>query len=131
MSVSVTWRIEKRLILVKFNKIVSVDQIELASHYVTEYIRAGQAPVHVLVEMEGVTRYPHEFGKLAGAIPHLAENNLGKTILVRKNDRLVQLMISVIRHAVQIDLRMFDSNEIAMNFLHESDPTLPEIPKPA
>ena len=129
MSVSITWKIEKRLIFVKFDKHVSIDQIELASHTVTEYIRAGQKPVHVLVEMEGVTRYPHEFGKLAGAIPHLAETNLGKTILVRKNDRLVQLMISVIRHAVQIDLRMFDSLDVALAFLHETDPTLPKDEK--
>lgn len=124
MSVSVTWKIENRLILVKFEKIVSIDQIAHASRMVTEYLRAGSKPVHVLVQMENVTRYPHEFGKMAEAIPHLADPNLGKTILVRKNDRLVQLMVSVIRHAVQIDLRMFDDMEKALHYLNENDPTL-------
>jgi hypothetical protein len=130
MSVSVTWKIENRLIFVDFKDSVTIEHIEHASHMVTQYIRSGQKPVHVLVDMEGVERYPHEFGKLAGAIPHLAENNLGKTILVRKNDRLVQLMISVIRHAVQIDLRMFDSIDKAMEFLQAADPTLPKAKSP-
>ena len=124
MSVSIVWKIEKRLIFVKFDKHVSIDQIELACRTVTEYIRAGSKPVHVLVEMEGVTRYPHEFSKLAEVIPHLAENNLGKTILVRKSDSLVQLMIKVIRHAVRIDLRMCDSMDKALHYLNETDPTL-------
>src|SRR5689334_16787249 len=124
MSVSIVWKIEKRLIFVKFDKHVSIDQVELASRTVTQYIRAGSKPVHVLVEMEGVTRYPHEFSKLAGAIPHLAENNLGKTILVRKSDSLMQLMVKVIRHAVQIDLRLFDSMDKALHHLNETDPTL-------
>ena len=124
MSVSIVWKIEKRLMLVKFEKSVSIDQIELACHIVTQYIRDGSKPVHVLVDMERVTNYPHEFGKLAGAIPHLAENNLGKTILVRKTDTLLQLIISVIRHAVQIDLRMFDSIDKALHYLNEIDPTL-------
>jgi hypothetical protein len=124
MSVSVVWKIEKRLIFVKFDKHVSIDQVELACHTVTEYIRAGSKPVHVMVDMEGVIRYPHEFGKLAEVIPHLAENNLGKTILVRKSDSLVQLMIKVIRHAVQIDLRLFDSMDKALHHLNEADPTL-------
>jgi hypothetical protein len=124
MSVSIVWKIEKRLMVVKFEKNVSIDQIELASRTVTEYIRVGSKPVHVLVDMERVTHYPHEFGKLAGAIPHLAENNLGKTILVRKSDSLMQLIISVVRHAVQIDLRMFDSMDKALHHLNEADPTL-------
>jgi hypothetical protein len=124
MTVSVNWKIEKRLILVKFEQIVSIDQIAYSSHMVTQYLRAGSKPVHVLVQMENVTRYPHEFGKLAEVIPHLADQNLGKTILVRKNDRLINLMISVIRHAVQIDLRMFDDVDKALHYLNENDPTL-------
>jgi hypothetical protein len=124
MSVSIVWKIEKRLIFVKFEKSVSIDQVELASRTVTEYIRAGSKPVHVLVDIERVTHYPHEFGKLAGAIPHLAENNLGKTIMVRKSDSLVQLMVKVIRHAVQIDLRLFDSMDKALHHLNDADPTL-------
>lgn len=124
MSVTVNWTIEKRLILVRFEKNVSIDQVELASRTVTGYIRTGSKPVHVLADLERVTRYPREFGKLANAIPHLAENNLGKTILVRKQDTLLQLMISVIRHAVQIDLRMFDSMDKALHYLNETDPTL-------
>ncbi|MBZ0286148.1 MAG: hypothetical protein K8I30_00935 [Anaerolineae bacterium] len=124
MSVSIVWKIEKRLMVVKFEKNVSIDQVELACRTVTEYIRAGSKPVHVLVDMERVAHYPHEFSKLAGAIPHLAEYNLGKTILVRKSDSLVQLLIKVIRHAVQIDLRLFDSMDKALHYLNETDPTL-------
>lgn len=126
MSVSITWRIERRIIYIDFGGSVSIEQIEQASQTVTQYIRAGQAPVHVIADMLGVESYPREFGRLAGAIPHLAETNLGKTILIGTNDRLLQLMVSVIRHAVQIDLRMFDSLEKTLAFLRETDPTLPD-----
>ncbi len=125
MTVSVTWKFERRIIDVKFSGRVTIEEIEQASHTVVRYIREGQAPVHVVANMIGVEHYPREFGRLAGAIPHLAEKNLGKTILIGSNDRLVQLMVSVIRHAVQIDLRMFDSLEKTLIFLSEADPTLP------
>jgi hypothetical protein len=130
MSVSVTWKIERRLIYVDFSGSVTIEEIEKASHTVVQYIRSGQAPVHVVADMTGVDHYPREFGRLAGAIPHLAETNLGKTILIGTNSGLIQMMVSVIRHAVQIDLRMFNSLEKTLAFLHETDPTLPDE-KPA
>lgn len=125
MSVSITWKIERRIIYVDFSGGVTVEEIEHASRAVVQYIRAGQAPVHVIADMIGVERYPREFGRLVGAIPNLAENNLGKTILIGNNDRLVQLMVTVIRHAVQIDLRMFENMDRTLTFLQETDPTLP------
>src|SRR5690349_17122276 len=100
MTVSVTWKLEPRIIYVDFTGGVTIEEIEHASRTVVQYIRAGQAPVHVVADMIGVDHYPREFGRLVGAIPNLAENNLGKTILIGHNDRLVQLMVSVIRHAV-------------------------------
>jgi hypothetical protein len=126
MSVSITWKIERRIIYVDFWGNVSVEEIEKATHTVTQYIRDGQSPVHVVADMLRVDHYPREFGRLAGAIPHLAETNLGKTILIGNNSGLIQMMVSVIRHAVQIDLRMFDSMEKTLAFLHETDPTLPD-----
>ena len=124
MSVSVSWKIEKRLILVKFEKNVSIDQIEQACQEVSLYICAGEKPVHVLADLVQVTHYPHEFSKLAAVIPHMAEPNLGKTVLVRQPDSLLQLMMSVIRHAVRIDMRMFDSMDTALHYLNEADSTL-------
>jgi hypothetical protein len=126
MSVNVTWKVERRIIYVDFSGTVSIEEIEKASSIVVPYIREGQAPVHVIADMVGVDYYPREFGRLVGAIPNLAEVNLGKTILIGSNNALIQLMVTVIRHAVQIDLRMFDSMEKTLAFLHETDPTLPD-----
>jgi hypothetical protein len=122
---SVTWKIHQRLIYVKFEGHVSINDIAQATAKVTPSIREGQAPVHVIADMLQVDRYPREFSKLAGAIPHLAEPNLGKTVLVGTNNQLVKLMVDVIRHAVQIDLRMVESLEKALDLLYEADPTLP------
>ena len=126
MSVSVTWKVERRIIYVEFSGSVTIEEIEKASGIVVPYIREGQAPVHVIADMVRVDYYPREFGRLVGAIPNLAEVNLGKTILIGSNNALIQLMVTVIRHAVQIDLRMFDSMEKTLAFLHETDPTLPD-----
>jgi hypothetical protein len=126
VAVSVTWEIERRLIYVDFAGDVTVEEVAQASDTVTQYIWDGQAPVHVVANLIRVERYPREFRKLADAIPHQKEPNLGKTVLVGTHDPLLQLIISVIRQVVRIDLRMVKSMEEAFAYLHEADPTLPE-----
>jgi hypothetical protein len=126
VAVSVKWEIEHRLIYVDFAGDVTVEEVAQASDTVTQYIWDGQAPVHVVANLIRVERYPREFRKLADAIPHHAEPNLGKTVLVGTNDPLLQLIISVIRQVVRIDLRMVSTVEAALDYLREADTTLPK-----
>ena len=124
MTATVSWYTEGRIVIAKLAGILASDEIEPLNQTVAQYVREGQAPVHLIVDALELDKFPVELRKFGSTRLYMREPNMGKIAVLTHQSVIVRFFASVVSQAAHIELKMFDTLDAGLAFLKRVDGTL-------
>lgn len=126
MPYEIFWHTDKRIIHERFYGQVTLDEIrEVIARYMI-LVLEGDAPVHTLVDVSSVTRYPGNLNNLREMFDPDNDPGVGWILICGANNPLLRFLSSILTQVLlrKLRIRLFYSTEEAIGFLAEQDPTL-------
>jgi hypothetical protein len=124
MSATASWYQPGRIVHVVIEGDLTLDDAETVNQVVTQYIREGQPPVHLLVEATRLGKFPLDLKRFPKLTGYLHEPNLGKMAVITSQGALTKFFASIITQAAHIEMKLFDKLDDGMTFLRRVDITL-------
>jgi hypothetical protein len=126
MSVQLRWIVPGRVLLIHLTGTVSLNLLERGFARLRQ-LRGGSLPVHVLLDLREVKRFPGNILRLQHAgSAYFHSPSAGRTLFLMKN-WLHRYTLEVIWREYKRRWQIFDSLPPALTFLRSVDSTLPEM----
>jgi hypothetical protein len=124
------WHTEGRILVVRLWGEISVEDFQTASARTAELIAQGTSPVHILSDNSGVTRMPYSLRQLVDSAQSMRQPGMGWLIIIGPVNPALQFFGSMIAQILNVNFRAIASQEEALNFLIQRDPTLQPLTHP-
>lgn len=122
MSYSVSWLVEKRVIHLRLENEVTVEDAENINHHLLEYFDAGQPPlVHLIVDTTRLAHFPTNLNVLNKVSSTYMNHPLLGWIVVIGTNPMARFIGSMITQLFRVRFRMVTSFEAAVVYLAEVD----------
>lgn len=127
MQHEIDWWFEGRIIRITATGSLEIQHLAHLDTIATQMVAAGTAPVHVVVNVNGVTSYPpslESFLHIVRPSPH--PEQLGWTVIVEGHDAALRFIMSILAQFLGVRGRVHSTNtlEEALVFLRSQDATL-------
>ncbi len=130
MPASNEWMVPGRVLLTLISGDVQLAEIQASNSEAQDWIGAeGVAPVHSIVEMNSVERYPTSLKDIRSIVRADHPDKMGWVILV-SDHTIVRFLTSTIAQLLRQKVRTFNRLDEARAFLWQVDPTLPAETRP-
>jgi hypothetical protein len=123
MAFETTWADEKRIIYTKLSGTLTSQEAQDMSDTHAKYLSEGTAPVHLIVDVTGLSGVPTNLRQNTSMGGYLRHPALGWTVLIGGNV-LVNFMVSVIGQVFKFRYSKRESFEDAIAYLISQDQTL-------
>lgn len=99
------WQVENRIVLLSLQKDSSLEDFGAFTKEITaEYLDSCDAPVHVLVDMSRLEKFPHQLVKIRAAVGDLFEHPaLGTVVVVGRVNPLAGCIIDTLARTFRVD----------------------------
>lgn len=124
MAHTAKWLIEGRVALVKIVGDLSIEALGAMSDEIIQYLEAGQAPVHLLIDDEELGRPPIRVATIRKVALFLKHENLGWQVAIGDVNPIANYIVPVVIKLAGVQLVRRKTQEDAMAFLQEHDLTL-------
>lgn len=121
--------VAKRVIFQAHSGHLTSERLIESNQRVTELVRSGIAPVHLVVHTSKQLSVDLNLKQLAEEMTFLKEEKLGWIVLVSTNE-LASFLASVLTEAESVDFKLVTSLEAAWDTLQSVDSTLADVPSP-
>ena len=130
MPYQVSWYVDQRVIYCSAFGIATIEDIHGLNHEVQTRVREGQPLVHVVCDLKNIEKFPTNIAGMRKSLEQMDHERMGWVIVVGAGNALLRFVASLITQFVipNVRLRMFDTFEQAIDFLHEHDVTLESLP---
>lgn len=127
MQHEIDWWVEGRIIRVTATGSLEIQHLAHLDTIATQMVAAGSAPVHIVVNVNGVTSYPpaiESYLPIVRPSPH--PEQLGWAVVVEGHDAALRFIMTVLSQLLGVRGRVFstDTLEEALVFLRSQDATL-------
>ncbi|PJF39728.1 MAG: hypothetical protein CUN54_07910 [Phototrophicales bacterium] len=126
MTLHISWHTPNRIVLERFSGDVTYDDIRQADRGGRELIGAGDAPVHILVDLRDVARFPTNILKISQQVEHRNHPDLGWAVII-SNHGMIQFIVRLVTEFAGNRIRMFTTMDEALDFLLAMDDGLTEL----
>ena len=127
MPYRIQWYIEKRVILEEAFGNVTIEELVQFNAEVTALIaNEGIAPVHVIVDLTKVEKYPSSLREVLGTMRQKNPEKVGWMMVVTESP-IMRFVASTIFQIARLKLRTFSTLQQAKGFLAEMDETVAMI----
>lgn len=123
MSYQLSWKIENRIILLRFPERVTVGAAQDAGDKLRDYFKIGQRPVHFMVDMRKIRVSPIGIQTNLNLANALLQPELGWVVTVGGTP-LTMMMMEILARIKRFKLHQTDTEASAMAFLQEKDESL-------
>lgn len=123
MPFEVNWEIERRVIWVSGFGNFDMDDARAINAGIINYLDAGTAPVHVLVDLSKVEQVPHDFIQLKNNQSYMEHPKTGWLIMFGA-DRMLTFLATLVTQMMRSKIRFLRTEEEARAFLAEVEPEL-------
>ena len=129
MGYEIDWLVAGRVIKAEyFDELDLQTMIEIGDELVTMIDSADSPLVHVLMDTERVTQYPHQVAQLVKTANNIYRNpRIGWSIVYGREDRLMKFVMTTITGMFKVRFRIFNTQEDAFAFLNSVDQELPDL----
>ena len=127
MPYNLSWLNEKRVVLETLSGVIDMDEATKAANTTAEFIQQGQAPVHLIVDVSGMEKFPTNVRSVRSISGYLNDPNLGWMVIVGAN-HLVNFISTIVSQVVNFQLSRAETVEKAVAFLEKQDATLTRAP---
>jgi hypothetical protein len=125
MPSAVGWLIENRIVHVRYFGVVNAEDVRRQTADTLALIERGVAPVHVYIDASAIDSVSVSIGDLRGlAVPTMPD--AGWMLVVAPN-ALYRFFISVAAQFSRGSYKFVRSEQDALDFAREQDPTLPPV----
>lgn len=126
MGYEITWYEQGRVAHVKVYGEFSLEEMHRSSQeIVADYLEKGQPPVHLLVDLLEMEKYPTQLNQVREAnkivMTHLA---MGRLVIIGNMNPVVKFLASVVAQFSRIEHRIVATPEEAMEVLRRLDLSL-------
>jgi hypothetical protein len=122
MPFQVTWYHSDRVIYVRLEGLVTLEEISGATEKVIEHVYQGTPPVHVLSDLRDMHKFPTNLVDISRSVKPMDNTILGYTLIVGLNP-VVRFLTSAISQFFKARYRTFNTPDEALAFLAEVDPS--------
>jgi hypothetical protein len=117
------WYAEPRITVGRFHGVVTMDELHEANQVAIERIRAGEPPVHVIVDTLAIERVPVSVRAITDLIAYTREPQLGWIIYIADN-RFIRFLSSVVAQVAGANFHNARTMEDGLDALIRLDPTV-------
>lgn len=124
------WLYPGRIIQIRYFDVVTRDDLGTQSDTTQAMIAAGEAPVHIIVDLISMTKMDvglNELRQILSSKDHSTTAMVGWTLVLRHNS-LVQFFASMAIQLLKARFTFVDTLDEALAFLRERDATLSDMP---
>ncbi|HEX2621269.1 MAG TPA: hypothetical protein VHL11_14020 [Phototrophicaceae bacterium] len=125
MPYKIDWHVENRIIQCEVYGEFTLEEVRELSQAITERIRQGQAPVHVVVDPTQVEKYPLNIAAIK-AVVQKPEPNAGWILLISTNT-VIRFIMTMVVQMSGAHFRMSPDLKQALMLLQRVDGTLGEL----
>lgn len=121
---SVSWLVEKRVILVTLKEHVNLEDIKVINETIIDHLNEEEADVHIIVDLKKLLTFPNTLQSLHKVLTFLQHPNLGYNITIADN-RLMQFVSTVINRILgRYPVQFVKTYEEGIELLHNLDPSI-------
>ncbi|NDJ62855.1 MAG: hypothetical protein GYB67_17170 [Chloroflexi bacterium] len=127
MPCEIGWYIPERVIWQRFYGVVTSEELAEHSARSAEYIMAGTAPVHILVDATEIAKYPGNLKQLTDSANYASDTNkVGFVAHASTSNQLMRFLASLMTQMLvrNVQFRAFETVDAALAFLIDRDTTL-------
>jgi hypothetical protein len=125
MAISTSWFMSGRVILVQIDGDITTQDIVDSNTAITNFIRAGEAPVYLIVDTERMGHFPTNINQFKQMISYLSEPNLRSIVVIgHAVNVLARFMASVLLQLARVELKVVNNIDEAIEFLNRLDQKL-------
>lgn len=126
MPYSISWFVENRAVLVTLTDAVTVEEMmEYGSVLHDDYLEKGQAPIHLVVDLNHMTGFPTQVMAVKRASQaYLNHPALGWAIFVGIHNPLLSFVANTVSQTLRIKSQQAKTLEEALEKLKRIDPQL-------
>lgn len=119
MAYQLTWQIADRAILITAHDEFSLSDFgALTNELVTGYLKVENAPVHLLLDLSIMEKFPHQLGKIRTVTRDLFQHPaLGKIVLVGRVNPLAGCIIDTLARTFRVECLSAASAEDAIRLI--------------
>lgn len=130
MPYQVSWYIEQRVVFSSAFGNATIEDVHNLNHDIQTYVRSGQPLVHVICDLKNIEKFPTNVAGMRKSLEQMEHDRMGWVIVCGAGNPLLRFIASVITQFVipNVRLRMFDTVQQGIEFLHEHDATLEGLP---
>lgn len=123
MAYTTTWCVDKRVALLQIDGEVDLADLPEIAKSSRAYVAEGIAPVHILIDMRGVTKYPTNLREVANALKNEGNSQVGWTLFIT-NSLVLRFLGSTLVQLTKQRVHALSNVDEAIEFLLERDATL-------
>lgn len=125
------WIVPGRILVSHFFGDLKLEEVKASNNEAQEWIaNEGVAPVHTIVDMSGIQRYPTSLKDVRDIVRVDHPDMAGWTIIVSGNT-IIRFISSTVSQLLRQKVRVFDGLDDAYTFLWSTDSSLPAEARPA
>lgn len=117
------WYIPNRVLYQRMYGEITLEELRGFNVESLQYVEQGQAPVHTLVDMREVTKYPMNLREISSQLLNDPGPKLG-WVMVITNNPVLRFLASVVVQVAKVRTGVFPSIDEALAFVAKRDETL-------
>lgn len=131
MPYELSWYTEKRIAHARlYGEVTTQDMKENNQRIVHDYLQLGTPPVHLLIDISAMEKFPTNLRQLKAASEvFLGEPSLGWMVTVGKTNTLERFLTSTLTQLFGVKLHMAADLEAALAFLEKYGTEVPLVSK--
>jgi len=117
--------VEKRVLMVKLFGVLIEQESNEVGEINTRYLQEGIAPVHIIVDTNGLEKFPVNLRQNSQFMAYLSSPALGWVVVLGlSNNMLARFAVTVISQVVKFKLAQRTTVDDALSYLQSQDSTL-------
>lgn len=125
MAYQVSWLVPQRVILVVLEAKVSSEEFRKTNAEMTKLVEAGNAPIHILVDISKLTHPPTDIQMIASTTI-IKDDKVAYVVAIGGN-ALVNFIAQMVKTLTKTKITMVAHMDEARQFLAEVDSTIPML----
>ena len=127
MAVTVSWLFPQRVVFVRYNGQVTLDDVQAQVRQTEAALAEGEPPVHFVIDTTGIDKYDLSLSEIRAAFPG-HDPKIGWTVVYGPN-RITRFFASILMQLVKSQFQFVESHDEALIFLAHNDQRLANPPR--
>lgn len=124
MSYTVSWLIENRVIQVKNEGILTLEDLRAEDREVQAFLESGTAPIHIISDNTQLDRIPQGISAMKETLEGLRHPNIAWVVNIQSSNHIIRYLATVIARIMGVHFTQVSTMDEAIAFICKHDATV-------